>query len=147
MNTTMVHRLLPLNRRPTLLHLPSTPIIVQIVAGMHPHTIQSTPSNSAGSLDPTPPGGPTTEIDWSFNQARLLRRNLNTSGPRPNPQGSYHYGLINTTRTIRTVNSAPVPSLPLLMAVLPLLTAILGPKDGVFKQDKDSGSVVEADCM
>ncbi|KAI3513390.1 hypothetical protein L1887_20721 [Cichorium endivia] len=39
MNTTMVHRLLPLNRRPTLLHLPSTPIIVQIVAGMHPPSV------------------------------------------------------------------------------------------------------------
>ncbi|KVI02025.1 Cupredoxin [Cynara cardunculus var. scolymus] len=36
------------------------------------------------------------------------RRNLTASGPRPNPQGSYHYGLINTTRTIRLVNSAPV---------------------------------------
>ncbi|KAI3688965.1 hypothetical protein L2E82_46911 [Cichorium intybus] len=95
--TTMVHCLLPLNRRPTLLHIPSTPIIVQIVAGMHPHTIQSTQSNSAGSLDPTPPGGPTTEIDWSLNQARSLRQNLTASGPRPNPQGSYHYGLINTT--------------------------------------------------
>lgn len=33
---------------------------------------------------------------------------MTASGPRPNPQGSYHYGLINTTRTIRVVNSAPV---------------------------------------
>lgn len=36
------------------------------------------------------------------------RRNLTASGPRPNPQGSYHYGLINTTRTIRLTNSAPM---------------------------------------
>lgn len=36
------------------------------------------------------------------------RRNLTASGPRPNPQGSYHYGLINTTRTIRLANSAPI---------------------------------------
>lgn len=36
------------------------------------------------------------------------RRNLTASGPRPNPQGSYHYGLINTTRTIRLTNSAPI---------------------------------------
>lgn len=36
------------------------------------------------------------------------RRNLSASGPRPNPQGSYHYGLINTTRTIRLANSAPI---------------------------------------
>ena len=36
------------------------------------------------------------------------RWNLTASGPRPNPQGSYHYGLVNTTRTIRLANSAPV---------------------------------------
>lgn len=52
------------------------------------------------------PGGPTTEIDWSLNQARSIRTNLTASGPRPNPQGSYHYGLINLTRTIRLQNSA-----------------------------------------
>lgn len=34
------------------------------------------------------------------------RTNLTASGPRPNPQGSYHYGLINITRTIKLVNSA-----------------------------------------
>ncbi|KAL7584954.1 hypothetical protein Lser_V15G45684 [Lactuca serriola] len=65
-------------------------------------------SNAVSGLDDAPPGGPTTEIDWSLNQARSLRRNLTASGPRPNPQGSYHYGLINTTRTIKVVNSAPV---------------------------------------
>ncbi|MCD7464374.1 hypothetical protein HAX54_052588 [Datura stramonium] len=44
-------------------------------------------SNSAGSVSGPPPGGPTTEIAWSLNQARSLRRNLSASGPRPNPQG------------------------------------------------------------
>lgn len=34
------------------------------------------------------------------------RTNLTASGPRPNPQGSYHYGMINTTRTIRLASSA-----------------------------------------
>ncbi|CAA6656609.1 unnamed protein product [Spirodela intermedia] len=34
--------------------------------------------------------------------------NLTASGPRPNPQGSYHYGLITPGRTIRLANSAPV---------------------------------------
>uniref|UniRef100_A0A7C8ZI40 Ferroxidase n=1 Tax=Opuntia streptacantha TaxID=393608 RepID=A0A7C8ZI40_OPUST len=63
-------------------------------------------SNSAASVSGAPPGGPTTEIDWSLNQARSVRQNLTASGPRPNPQGSYHYGLINTTRTIRLANSA-----------------------------------------
>ncbi|KAK2379970.1 L-ascorbate oxidase protein [Trifolium repens] len=65
-------------------------------------------SNSAGSVSGPFPGGPTTEIDWSVEQARSLRRNLTASGPRPNPQGSYHYGMINTTRTIRLQNSAPI---------------------------------------
>ncbi|XP_027064394.2 L-ascorbate oxidase homolog [Coffea eugenioides] len=65
-------------------------------------------SNSAVSVVGPPPGGPTTEIDWSLNQARSIRQNLTASGPRPNPQGSYHYGMVNTTRTIRLANSAPV---------------------------------------
>ncbi|CAH9089280.1 unnamed protein product [Cuscuta europaea] len=64
--------------------------------------------NSAGSVLGPLPGGPTIQIDWSMNQARSIRRNLTASGPRPNPQGSYHYGLINTTRTIRLSNSAPI---------------------------------------
>ncbi|KAF8391532.1 hypothetical protein HHK36_023837 [Tetracentron sinense] len=65
-------------------------------------------SNSAGSVSGPPPGGPTIQIDWSLNQARSIRWNLTASGPRPNPQGSYHYGMINTTRTIRLANNAPV---------------------------------------
>ncbi|KAJ0966182.1 hypothetical protein J5N97_027320 [Dioscorea zingiberensis] len=65
-------------------------------------------SNSARGVAGPPPGGPTVEIDFSLNQARSIRWNLTASGPRPNPQGSYHYGLINTTRTIRLANSAPI---------------------------------------
>ncbi|KAJ6729207.1 L-ASCORBATE OXIDASE-like protein [Salix viminalis] len=65
-------------------------------------------SNSAGSVSDSPPAGPTIQIDWSLEQARSLRRNLTASGPRPNPQGSYHYGLINTTHTVRLQNSAPI---------------------------------------
>lgn len=63
-------------------------------------------SNSAGKVSGPPPGGPTIQVDWSLNQARSIRTNLTASGPRPNPQGSYHYGLINTTRTIRLQSSA-----------------------------------------
>ncbi|XP_020262365.1 L-ascorbate oxidase homolog [Asparagus officinalis] len=37
---------------------------------------------------------------WSFNQWRSFRWNLTASAARPNPQGSYHYGSINITRTI-----------------------------------------------
>ncbi|WOK91852.1 hypothetical protein Cni_G00543 [Canna indica] len=65
-------------------------------------------SNSGAQPVGPPPGGPTIQIDWSLNQARSIRWNLTASGPRPNPQGSYHYGLVNTTRTIRLANSAPI---------------------------------------
>ncbi|TMW91512.1 hypothetical protein EJD97_014252 [Solanum chilense] len=63
-------------------------------------------SNSNQGFTGPPPGGPTIEIGWSLTQARSIRTNLTASGPRPNPQGSYHYGMINTTRTIRLANSA-----------------------------------------
>uniref|UniRef100_A0A7C9DKF2 Ferroxidase n=1 Tax=Opuntia streptacantha TaxID=393608 RepID=A0A7C9DKF2_OPUST len=63
-------------------------------------------ANSAGPASGPIPGGPTIQIDWSLNQARAIRTNLTASGPRPNPQGSYHYGMINTTRTIRLQNTA-----------------------------------------
>ncbi|KAJ6708082.1 MULTI-COPPER OXIDASE [Salix viminalis] len=63
-------------------------------------------SNSAKQVSGPIPGGPTTEIDWSLNQARSIRTNLTASGPRPNPQGSYHYGMINLTRTIKLESSA-----------------------------------------
>ncbi|XP_054818786.1 L-ascorbate oxidase homolog [Prosopis cineraria] len=63
-------------------------------------------SNSAGPATGPIPGGPTIQVDWSLNQARSIRTNLTASGPRPNPQGSYHYGLINTTRTIILQSSA-----------------------------------------
>lgn len=32
--------------------------------------------------------------------AIFIRTNLTASGPRPNPQGSYHYGRINIAKTI-----------------------------------------------
>ncbi|SPT19447.1 unnamed protein product [Triticum aestivum] len=47
-----------------------------------------------------------SDVDFSLNQARSIRTNLTASGPRPNPQGSYHYGSINVSRTIRLANSA-----------------------------------------
>lgn len=64
-------------------------------------------SNSRSRVSGPIPGGPTTQVDWSLNQARSIRWNLTASGPRPNPQGSYHYGMIKTARTITLVNSAP----------------------------------------
>ncbi|KAL2475654.1 SKU5 similar 4 [Abeliophyllum distichum] len=64
-------------------------------------------SNSFTKVSGPPPGGPTTEIDSSLNQARSIRWNLTASGPRPNPQGSYHYGIIKPSKTIILANSAP----------------------------------------
>ncbi|XP_075096354.1 L-ascorbate oxidase homolog [Nicotiana tabacum] len=63
-------------------------------------------SNSNSPVPGPPPGCPTIENDWSLNQARSIRTNLSTNGPRPNLQGVYHYGMINITRTIRLANSA-----------------------------------------
>ncbi|KAK6115681.1 hypothetical protein DH2020_007950 [Rehmannia glutinosa] len=88
------------------------------------------------------PGGPTTEIDWSLNQARSIRTNLTASGPRPNPQGSYHYGMINTTRTIRLSSSAgqvankqryALNSVSFVPADTPLKVADYFKIDGVFR--------------
>ncbi|XP_052189075.1 L-ascorbate oxidase homolog [Diospyros lotus] len=99
-------------------------------------------SNSAGPVSGAPPAGPTIEIDWSLNQARSVRTNLTASGPRPNPQGSYHYGLINTTRTIRLANSAglindkqkyAVNSVSFVPADTPLKLADYFKIDGVFR--------------
>ncbi|KAH6777095.1 SKU5 similar 5 [Perilla frutescens var. hirtella] len=54
---------------------------------------------------PLPPAPTHDDAQWSMNQARSIRTNLTASGPRPNPQGSYHYGQINVTRTIRLSSS------------------------------------------
>ncbi|GAB2287115.1 L-ascorbate oxidase [Dionaea muscipula] len=42
---------------------------------------------------------------WSLNQFRSFRWNLTASAARPNPQGSFHYGQINITRTIKLANT------------------------------------------
>ncbi|CAI9090762.1 OLC1v1025596C1 [Oldenlandia corymbosa var. corymbosa] len=59
----------------------------------------------ASDVIPTAPTG-TNGIAWSMNQFRSFRWNLTASAARPNPQGSYHYGQINITRTIKIYNSA-----------------------------------------
>ncbi|KAJ8561314.1 hypothetical protein K7X08_027504 [Anisodus acutangulus] len=63
-------------------------------------------SNSNTPVSGPLPSGPTIEVGWSLYQARSIRINLTANGPRPNPQGSYHYGMINTSRTIRLATSA-----------------------------------------
>ncbi|KAG4948787.1 hypothetical protein JHK82_041971 [Glycine max] len=51
---------------------------------------------------------PQDVIASSLFQARTIRWNLTASRPRPNPQGSYQYGLIKPIRTIILENSAPI---------------------------------------
>ncbi|KAK6936967.1 Multicopper oxidase, C-terminal [Dillenia turbinata] len=61
-----------------------------------------------GSKAPASPELPPapTSVAWSLNQFRTFRWNLTASAARPNPQGSYHYGSINITRTIKLSSSA-----------------------------------------
>ncbi|PKA51171.1 L-ascorbate oxidase like [Apostasia shenzhenica] len=58
---------------------------------------------AAAALPPAP-----TTWAWSLNQWRSFRWNLTASAARPNPQGSYHYGQINITRTIKLSSSTGV---------------------------------------
>ncbi|ESW35839.1 hypothetical protein PHAVU_001G269301 [Phaseolus vulgaris] len=61
-------------------------------------------TNSAAPASPELPPSPVGWA-WSLNQFRSFRWNLTASAARPNPQGSYHYGQINITRTIKFANS------------------------------------------
>ncbi|XP_028762988.1 L-ascorbate oxidase homolog [Neltuma alba] len=65
-------------------------------------------SNSFKGVSGPVPVGPTLDVVSSVRQARSIRWNLTASGPRPNPQGSYHYGMIKPSRTIVLANSAPI---------------------------------------
>ncbi|GMN38251.1 hypothetical protein TIFTF001_007495 [Ficus carica] len=115
-------------------------------------------SNSARQVSGPIPGGPTTEIDWSLNQARSIRTNLTASGPRPNPQGSYHYGQINISRTIILESSAAqvngkqryaINSVSFVPADTPLKLADYFKIGGVFRvgsiADKPSGKQMYLD--
>ncbi|GAA0139185.1 oxidase [Lithospermum erythrorhizon] len=60
--------------------------------------------SASPTLPPPPPEG-SAGIAWSNNQFCSFRWNLTSSTARPNPQGSYHYGRINITRSIKLSNS------------------------------------------
>ncbi|RDX77139.1 L-ascorbate oxidase-like protein, partial [Mucuna pruriens] len=61
-------------------------------------------TNGAAPASPILPPAPVGWA-WSLNQFRSFRWNLTASAARPNPQGSYHYGQINITRTVKLANS------------------------------------------
>eukprot|EP01018_Ginkgo_biloba_P018744 Gb_28564 [translate_table: standard] len=65
-------------------------------------------NSAAPASGPLPEGPDPMDYDYSINQARAIRWNLTAGAARPNPQGSFHYGLINVTRTIQLQNTAPI---------------------------------------
>uniref|UniRef100_A0A7N0TK51 L-ascorbate oxidase n=1 Tax=Kalanchoe fedtschenkoi TaxID=63787 RepID=A0A7N0TK51_KALFE len=60
-------------------------------------------TNGKGPADSVLPEAPVGWA-WSLNQFRSFRWNLTASAARPNPQGSYHYGSIEITRTVKLVS-------------------------------------------
>ncbi|KAJ8637475.1 hypothetical protein MRB53_011742 [Persea americana] len=65
-------------------------------------------SNSRTQVSGPLPTGPSYQVQWSLQQARTIRWNLTANAARPNPQGSFHYGTIQPSRTIILANSAPL---------------------------------------
>ncbi|KAJ0040820.1 hypothetical protein Pint_28126 [Pistacia integerrima] len=63
-------------------------------------------ANSKAPASGPLPAAPSYELHGSMQQARTFRWNLTANAARPNPQGSFHYGNITTTRTIVLANSA-----------------------------------------
>ncbi|CAI0554221.1 unnamed protein product [Linum tenue] len=63
-------------------------------------------TNSQTPVSGPLPAEPSYQLDGSMEQARTYRWNLTSNAARPNPQGSFHYGTIKTTKTIVLSNSA-----------------------------------------
>ncbi|KAH9314697.1 hypothetical protein KI387_023324 [Taxus chinensis] len=82
----------------------STRFTKPVLAGVGILHYSDSTQPAAGRL----PQGPPRHIEWSLNQAKSIRWNLTASAARPNPQGSFHYGSINISRTISLSNSEVV---------------------------------------
>ncbi|XP_017980952.1 PREDICTED: monocopper oxidase-like protein SKU5 [Theobroma cacao] len=54
---------------------------------------------------PLPSGPSQSDYEFSIQQARSIRWNLAAGAARPNPQGSFHYGSINVSRTLILENN------------------------------------------
>ncbi|KAE9592667.1 hypothetical protein Lal_00029253 [Lupinus albus] len=114
-------------------------------------------SNSASKVSGSPPDGP-TDVNFSLAQAFSIRTNLTASGPRPNPQGSYHYGEVNVSRTIILSNSQgnvngkqryAINSVSYVAPDTPLKLADHFKIEGVYRigsiQDKPTGAAIQLD--
>ncbi|CAD6227026.1 unnamed protein product [Miscanthus lutarioriparius] len=66
-------------------------------------------ARAPGPLPLAPPAAGPFDYGWSLNQARSFRWNLTASAARPNPQGSFHYGAIPTSRTLVLASSSSAP--------------------------------------
>lgn len=100
-----------------LVTLDQPPMDYAVVASTRFNPADTSPLTAVGTLHysiatsraPGPlPAGPPEQSEWSMNQARSFRWNLTASAARPNPQGSFHYGTIQTSRTLVLASSAPV---------------------------------------
>ncbi|XP_057781152.1 LOW QUALITY PROTEIN: L-ascorbate oxidase homolog [Salvia miltiorrhiza] len=108
-------------------------------------TIRYASGNGPASSTLPPPPPENHGVAWSMNQFRSFRWNLTASAARPNPQGSYHYGQINITRTIKLASSRQVVDGKLRFAIngvshvdpeTPVkLAEYYGMADKVFKYD------------
>ncbi|EFJ37957.1 hypothetical protein SELMODRAFT_229918 [Selaginella moellendorffii] len=78
---------------------------VPVLTGLATLHYSNSPSTLGGTLPPGPDPG---DVGFSFNQAWSIRWNLTAGAARPNPQGSFHYGVINVSRTIKLFNTAPM---------------------------------------
>ncbi|KAF8405378.1 hypothetical protein HHK36_010282 [Tetracentron sinense] len=59
-------------------------------------------------IGPPSPGPYPFDYRYSIEQARSIRWDLGVGAARPNPQGSFHYGLINVSRTIILQNGIAI---------------------------------------
>ncbi|KAF6156631.1 hypothetical protein GIB67_010686 [Kingdonia uniflora] len=65
-------------------------------------------SSASSPLGPLPQGPQPFNYIYSVEQARSIRWDLAVGAARPNPQGSFHYDLINITRTIVLQNGVAI---------------------------------------
>ncbi|OVA19648.1 Multicopper oxidase [Macleaya cordata] len=66
------------------------------------------PGSLVYPVGPLPPGPEPFDYTYSMQQALSIRWDLAVGAARPNPQGSFHYGLINISRTIILQNDVMI---------------------------------------